>query len=242
MERPNQGIPHDGNPSPFSSWGEVGAPHMATLSLPGLTIGLPIWLFSTNVVQNTMVPEQSSQQLDQSRAAHQPSTSYNSSSDPSSSQGRAGKSQAPMEKKEKKKKEKKKKEPKATGGKQKTSDKNPHTAQTGPKSPCAICRGDHFHRDCPCIPRILRDWSPRLHNSGASTSDSHVECLPSTSESEGSRQRGGARSPCRLCEGDHAIRRCPFLKRSEESFGRSSGFTVETSSWIQKTRAKSFVG
>jgi hypothetical protein len=104
MERPNQGIPHDGNPSPFSSWGEVGAPHMATLSLPGLTIGLPIWLFSTNVVQNTMVPEQSSQQLDQSRAAHQPSTSYNSSSNPSSSQGRAGKSQAPMEKKEKKKK------------------------------------------------------------------------------------------------------------------------------------------
>ena len=64
-----------------------------------------------------------------------------------------------MEKKEKKKREKKKKEPKATGGKQKTSDKNPHTAQTGPKSPCVICRGDHFHRDCPCIPRILRDLS-----------------------------------------------------------------------------------
>ena len=157
MERPNQGIPHDGNPSPFSSWGEVGAPHMATLSLPGLTIGLPIWLFSTNVVQNTMVPEQSSQQLDQSRAAHQPSTSYNSSSNPSSSQGRASKSQAPMEKKEKKKREKKKKEPKVTGGKQKTSEKNPHTTQTGPKSPCVICKGDHFHRDCPCIPQILRD-------------------------------------------------------------------------------------
>ena len=215
MERPNQGTPHDGSPSPFSSWGEVGAPHMATLSLPGLTIGLPVWLFSTSVVQNTMVPEQSSQQLDQSRAAHQPSTSYNSSSNPSSSQGGAGKSQAPMEKKEKKKKEKKQKGPmaKATGGKQKTSDKNPHTAPTGPKSPCVICKGTHFHRDCPCIPRILRDWSPRLHNPVASTSGSHVDCSPSTSESEG--RKGRPRSPCMLCEGDHAIHRCPFLDEAK---------------------------
>jgi hypothetical protein len=215
MEPTNQGSHLGGSPNPFSSWGDVGAPHMATLSLPGLTIGLPVWLFSTNVVQITTNPEQSNQQSDQSRATHQPSTSYNSSSDPSSSQGRAGKSQPPMEKKEKKKKEKKQKGPmaKATGGKQKTSDKNPHTAPTGPKSPCVICKGTHFHRDCPCIPRILRDWSPRLHNPVASTSDRHVDCIPSTSESEG--QRGRPRSPCRLCEGDHAIHRCPFLDEAK---------------------------
>ena len=59
MESTNQGFPLGGNPSPFSSWGDVGAPHMATLSLLGLTIGLPIWLFSTSVVQNTVIPEQS---------------------------------------------------------------------------------------------------------------------------------------------------------------------------------------
>ena len=188
MEHTNKGIPHDGTPSPFSSWGEVGAPHMATLSLPGLTIGLPVWLFSTAVVQTTTVPEQSSQQLDQSRATLQPSTSYMPSSNPSSSKGQAAKSGTPIEKKkEKKKKEKKHKEPKAPGGKQKVSNENPHTAQTGPKSPCVICRGNHFHSDCPSIPRILRDWSPRLHSSEASTSDNQVECLPSTSESEGSR-------------------------------------------------------
>jgi hypothetical protein len=215
MEPTNQGSNLGGSPNPFSSWGDVGAPHMATLSLPGLTIGLPVWLFSTNVVQIATNPEQSNQQSDQSRATHQPSTSYNSSSDPSSSQGRAGKSQPPMEKKEKKKREKKQKEPmaKATGGKQKTADKNPHTAPTGPKSPCVICKGTHFHRDCPCIPRILRDWSPRLHNPVASTSDSHVDCSPSTSESEG--RRGRPRSPCMLCEGDHAIHRCPFLDEAK---------------------------
>ena len=93
MEHTNQGIPLGGNPSPFSSWGDVGAPHMATLSLPGLTIGLPVWLFSTFVVQNTAIPEQSSQQLDESRVTHRPSTSSNSSSPPSSSLDEAGKAQ-----------------------------------------------------------------------------------------------------------------------------------------------------
>ncbi len=115
---------------------------MATLSLPGLTIGLPIWLFSTSVIQNTAIPEQSSQHLDESRVTHQPYTSSNSSSPPSSSLDGVGKAknQVPEKKKEKKKKEKKQKGPmaKATGGKQKTSDKNPHTAPTGPKSPCGV--------------------------------------------------------------------------------------------------------
>jgi hypothetical protein len=215
MEPTNQGSNLGGSPNPFSSWGDVGAPHMATLSLPGLTIGLPVWLFSTNVVQIATNPEQSNQQSEQSRTTHQPSTSYDTSSDPSSSQGRAGKSQPPKEKKEKKKKEKKQKEPlaKATGGKQKKADKNPHTAPTGPKSPCVICKGIHFHRDCPCIPRILRDWSPRLHNPVASTSGCHVDCIPSTSESEG--RRRGPRSPCLLCEGNHAIHKCPFLDEAK---------------------------
>jgi len=67
MDSTNQGFPLGGNPSPFSSWGDVGAPHMATLSLLGLTIGLPIWLFSTSVTQSTMIPEQSNQQLDDAR-------------------------------------------------------------------------------------------------------------------------------------------------------------------------------
>ena len=48
----NQGIPSEGNPGPFPSFGNVGAPYMATLSLLGLTVGLPIWLFSTCVVSS----------------------------------------------------------------------------------------------------------------------------------------------------------------------------------------------
>ena len=140
MESTNQGIPLGGNPSPFCSWRDVGAPHMATLLLPGLTIGLPVWLFSTSVVQNTVIPEQLSQQLDDSRVTPQPSTSSNSSSPPSSLLDEAGKAknQVPEKKKEKKKKEKKKKEPKAKRGNQASSRKNPHSALTRPKSPCVI--------------------------------------------------------------------------------------------------------
>jgi len=84
-------MPLGGNPSPFSSWGEIRAPHMATLSLPGLTIGLPVWLFSTSVVMNTAIPEQSSQQLNDPHVALKASTSSNSSSLPSSSLGKAEK-------------------------------------------------------------------------------------------------------------------------------------------------------
>ena len=46
----NQEIPSEGNPGPFPTFGNVGAPYMATFSLPSLTIGLPVWLFSTSVV------------------------------------------------------------------------------------------------------------------------------------------------------------------------------------------------
>jgi hypothetical protein len=50
LEFTSQGFPSDGNPGPFPSSGNVGTPYLAMLSLLGLTIGLPIWLFSISVV------------------------------------------------------------------------------------------------------------------------------------------------------------------------------------------------
>ena len=49
-ESTSQGNPFYGNPSLFPSFGNTSAPYMATLSLPRLTIRLPIWLFSTSVI------------------------------------------------------------------------------------------------------------------------------------------------------------------------------------------------
>lgn len=58
-----------GNPTPFSSRGDVVAPHMATFSPPGLAIGLPVWLFSTYVIQNSATLEETTQQPNDTRVA-----------------------------------------------------------------------------------------------------------------------------------------------------------------------------
>src|ERR1700728_1842494 len=107
MESTNQGFPLGGNPSPFSSWGDVGAPHMATLSLPGLTIGLPVWLFPTSVVQKTVIPQPSNQPPDDTEVTPPPSTSCISPSPSSSSLGEASNTKNQVTEKKKKGKEKK---------------------------------------------------------------------------------------------------------------------------------------
>jgi hypothetical protein len=46
-EMTNEGTYAPGEPFVFPSYGNIGPPHIATLSLLGLTIGLPVWFFST---------------------------------------------------------------------------------------------------------------------------------------------------------------------------------------------------
>jgi len=182
-----------------------------------------------------VIPEQSSQQLVDTKVTPQPSTSSDSPSPPSSSLDKVGKAKNQVTKKEKKgKEEKKKKEPKAKWGNQASSSENPHTAPSRPKSPCVICKGDHYHRDCPCIPRIFRGWSPHLHNPVSSTSDDHVESTPSTSENEVPGQKGKCKFPCKLCEGDHAIHYCPFLDEAKRVLDDRLA-----SSYIKETLAES---
>ena len=116
MESTNQGIPFDGNPNPFPSFGNIGAPYMATLSLLGLTIGLLVWLFSTSLVKNVVISPQSStpptgqnQHPFDPKVDPLPSCSVVSSSPSSSSLGESiGTSNHVAKKKKKGKKRKKK--------------------------------------------------------------------------------------------------------------------------------------
>jgi hypothetical protein len=48
----NEGTHLPGEPFVFPSYGNVGTPYIDTLSLPGLTIGLSVWLFSNPVISN----------------------------------------------------------------------------------------------------------------------------------------------------------------------------------------------
>jgi hypothetical protein len=54
LEMTNEGTPAPWEPFFFPSYGNIGPPHIATLSLPGFTIGLPLWLFSTQVIPNAV--------------------------------------------------------------------------------------------------------------------------------------------------------------------------------------------
>jgi hypothetical protein len=53
-EMTNEGTSAPGEPFVFPSYGNIGPPHIATLSLPGLTIGLSVWLFSIQVIPNAV--------------------------------------------------------------------------------------------------------------------------------------------------------------------------------------------
>ena len=71
----------------FPPYGDVGPPLMVTLSLPRLTIGLPVWLFSSPVIPCTPVasdPNPSSQEhkphLDPSPSSPDVSSSISTSS------------------------------------------------------------------------------------------------------------------------------------------------------------------
>ena len=48
----NQEIPMLGAPCTIPLMGNVGVPLMATLNLPGFTLGLLVWLFSTPTILN----------------------------------------------------------------------------------------------------------------------------------------------------------------------------------------------
>ena len=57
LEMTNEGTPSPREPFVFPSYGNIGPPHIATLSLPGLMIGFLMWLFSTQVISNVVSEE-----------------------------------------------------------------------------------------------------------------------------------------------------------------------------------------
>jgi hypothetical protein len=76
----NGGIPSSGEPYTFPSFGNFGPPYVATLSLIGLTIGLPVWLFPTPVILNPPNVSVASNTLDvNTTPTHQPHIDFSPS-------------------------------------------------------------------------------------------------------------------------------------------------------------------
>jgi hypothetical protein len=152
-----------------------------------------------------------------------PSSPIKSPSLSPSSPSESSKASSQVDQKKKKQKEKKKKNPKRTKAPT-TSDvgsKQPATVNsTGsvdevnkikmknlkPKFPCSLCKGDHFLRDFPGIPKVLEMWS-----STSSAPARHVGDTPSTSDVKVGKKKTTVKFPCMLCKGDHYSHLCPRM-------------------------------
>jgi hypothetical protein len=107
----NEGTSAPGEPFVFPSYGNIGPPHITTLSLPGLTIGLPVWLFSTQVISNSVSASVTriSPQEHQPHVDPSPSSLAMSPSISSSSSSESYEASNLVNKRKKKRKKKKKK-------------------------------------------------------------------------------------------------------------------------------------
>jgi hypothetical protein len=110
----NGGTPCHEEPYTFPSFGNSIPPYIATLSLPGLTIRLPVWLFTTLVISNIPSASNAPSASDVSTPpTHQPHVEFSPSSpikSPSISlslPSESSKLSSQVDKKKKKQKEKK---------------------------------------------------------------------------------------------------------------------------------------
>jgi hypothetical protein len=116
IESTNGGTPSPREPYTFPYFGNFGPPYISTLSLPGLTIGLLVWLFPTPVILNPPNVSTTPNTLDFSTPpTHQlhvkfsPSSPIKSPSLSPSSSNEISKESSQADQKKKKWKEKKKK-------------------------------------------------------------------------------------------------------------------------------------
>jgi hypothetical protein len=239
----NEGTPAPGEPFVFPSYGNIGPPHIATLSLPGLTIGLPVWLFSTQVIPNAVSasvtstsPQEHQPHVDPSPSSpvrsSSPSSLAMSPSVSSSSSGESSEASNPVNKKKKKRKIKKKKDKR--GSKPPTTvkhvGKQPVTVNRAgsvddvkitqttrkPKYPCRLCKGSHLLKDCPGLSKVIEAWSTHPRQPMSLASEQHADDLPSTSHDTVGKKKSRVKFPCMLCKGSHLTHLCPCMDKASK--------------------------
>jgi hypothetical protein len=239
----NEAIPALGEPFVFPSYENIGPPYITTLSLPGLTIGLPEWLFSTSVILNaasalvlSTSPQEHQPHVDPSPSSLVRSSSPYSlarySSVSSSSSSESSEASNLVDKKKKKMKIKKKKN--KQGYKLPTTarhvGKQPVTinhagsvddakiTQTThkPKYPCKICKGIHILKDYPGLSKVIEACSTCPRHPMSSASEQHVDDLPSTSQDTVGKNKSRVKFLCRLCRGIHQNHLFPCMDEASK--------------------------
>jgi hypothetical protein len=246
----NEGTSSPGEPFVFPSYRNIGPPHIATLSLPGLIIGLPIWLFSTQVIPNVVSalvtstsPQERQPHVDPSPSSpirsSSPSSLARSSSISSSSLSERSQASNLVNKKKKKRKNKKKKNKqgsklpttiKHVGKKLVTinrvgsvDDINITQTTRKPKYPCRLCKGSHLLKDFPGLSKVIEAWSTHPLQPMSLASEQHVDDLPSTSHNTIGKKKRRVKFSCMLCKRRHLTHLFPHM---EEALKFLEGMTV----------------
>jgi hypothetical protein len=239
----NEGTPAPGEPFIFPSYGNIGPPHIATLSLLGLTIGLPVWLFSTQVISNAVSasvtstsPQENQPHVDPSLSS--PVRSYSPfllarlPSISSSSLRESSEASNSVNKKKKKRKNKKKKIKK--GSKPPTTVKHVGKQQVTvthagsvddvkiirttrkTKYPCRLCKGSHILKECPGLCKVIKAWSTYPHQPMSLAFEQHADDPLSTSHDTIGKKKSRVKFPCMLCKGSHLTHLFPCMDEASK--------------------------
>jgi hypothetical protein len=240
-EMTNEGTSALGKPFVFPSYRNIGPPHIATLSLPGLTIGLLVWLFCTQVILNAVSdlvvstsPQEHQPHVDISPSSpvrsSSPSSLARSPSVSSSSSSKSYEDSNPVNKKKKKRKIKKKKD--KQGSKPPTTvkhvGKQPVTVdhvgsvddvkitQTTckPKYPCKLCKDSHLLKDFPGLPKVIKAWSTHPFQPMSLASEQHADYFSSTSHDIVGKKKSIAKFSCMLCKEHHLTHIFPHMEEA----------------------------
>jgi hypothetical protein len=242
-EMTNEGTSTPGEPFVFPSYGNIGPPHIATLSLPGLTIGLPVWLFSTQVIPNAVSASvvSTSPQEHQTHVDPSPSSPVRSSSpsslarSPSISSSSSSESSAASNSVNKKKKKRNIKNKKIKQRSKLPTDVKPVGKQLvtvsragsvddvkitqttrKPKYPCILCKGSHLLKDCPGLSRVIEAWYTHPRQPTSLASEQHADDFPSTSHDTVGKKKSRVKFPCMLCKGSHLTHLCPHMEEASK--------------------------
>jgi hypothetical protein len=226
----NEGTHFLEEPFIFPSYGNIGPPHITTLSLLGLIIGLPVWLFSTQVISNVTCSfvVRTSPQEHQPHVDPSPSSLVRSSSPyslarssyiSSSSLTESSIASNPVDKKKKKRKNKKKKNKQGSTipttakhvGKKpiivscvgSVDDAKITQTTYKPKYPCRICKGSHIIKDFPSLSKVIEAWSTTPFQSTLLAYEQHANDPPSTSQDIVGKKKSRVKFSCMLCGGSH---------------------------------------
>jgi hypothetical protein len=243
LEMTNQGTLALEEPFVFPSYRNIGPHHIATLSLPGLTIGLPVWLFSTQVISNVVSasvirnsPQEHQPHVDPSPSSpirsSLPSSLAKSPSVSSSSSSEIFEASNLVNKKKKKIKIKKKKDKQGSKPPNtiKHVGKKPITVnhvgsvdvvkitQTTrkPKYPCRICKRSHLLKDYPGLSKVIEAWSTDPRQPMSLTSEQHADEFPSTSHDIVGKKKNRSKFPYMLCRGSHLTHLFPCMDKASK--------------------------